>query len=85
MTDHDLLSALLEAWRKRPAPEFAAAIDVVSARLASRAEPLSTKPTQIAAWLERARKKVPADLPLLLERLPDGTSAPIRARLGVLA
>lgn len=85
MTDAELLSALLEAWRKRPAPEFTAAIDVVSARLAARAEPLSTKPTQIAAWLERGRKKVAADLPLLLERLGEGTSAPIRARLGVLA
>lgn len=68
-SDHELLEALLTSWREHPAPELVAAIDTVSARLAARREPVSTRPTQAEGWRARAERLDAADVPVLLEAL----------------
>lgn len=64
------LSALLEAWRQRPALALAELIEAASAR--APAEPLpgaKTAKDALVAWVERARRGDPLDLPVLLAAL----------------
>src|SRR5262245_2692952 len=71
------LHAALDAWRRRPDPTLAAAIEAISTRARAPAplEIRGRKAGAVAAWLALARKRDPVDVPALLETLTE-VSAP---------
>ncbi len=77
------LSPLLDAWRERPTEALDSLVADVSA-LAARGRSLDGGKGLHAAWLALERQGDPADMPLLLERMPGPGAEMMRARVSAI-
>lgn len=78
---------LLQLWRQTHHPEVLSALDLVSAEVLRQAVPLEGRSDRqvFERWLERARSRDSADVPLLLQTVFDGPTTQVSKRLEALA